>query len=685
MKKPVLVIMAAGMGSRYGGLKQIDPVDPEGHIIMDFSLYDAKKAGFEEVIFIIKKENEKDFKETIGNRISKIMKVSYVFQELTNLPEGYRVPEGRVKPWGTGHAVLSCLGTLDAPFAVINADDYYGSHAFQMIYDFLTTHEDDEKYHYLMVGYILENTLTENGHVARGVCETDADGYLMGIQERTHIEKRPDGTTAYTEDDGATWTVIPEGSTVSMNMWGFSASLLKELKERFPAFLDEAMKTNPLKGEYFLPSVVSELLAEDKADVKVLKSLDKWYGVTYKEDKPVVVNAICKLKAEGKYPEKLWEGDITRSGSVVVALPKEELLDVTGKFELGNHIEVVSVEPYGSGHINDTFRLEVKEDGKEKLYILQRMNKDIFKNQKELMDNILQVTSFLTEKIKEQGGDPNRETLQVIPTKEGKAYLTEENGDGWRVYPFITDSLSFDKADTPEAMKKSGYAFGNFQYLLSDFPAEKLHETIPDFHNTVDRYARFEQAVQKDVMGRVKEVEAEISFIKEREKDCHYFGDLLAAGEIPLRVTHNDTKLNNVLFDKASGNAICVIDLDTVMPGFAAHDFGDAIRFGASTAAEDEKDLNKVSCDMTLFEAYFNGFMEGCRGSLTDKEVEALPMGAKIMTFECGMRFLTDYLQGDTYFKIHYPEQNLDRTRTQLKLVKDMEEKWDIMARIVRN
>ena len=188
MKKPVLVIMAAGMGSRYGGLKQIDPVDPEGHIIMDFSLYDAKKAGFEEVIFIIKKENEKDFKETIGNRISKIMKVSYVFQELTNLPEGYRVPEGRVKPWGTGHAVLSCLGTLDAPFAVINADDYYGSHAFQMIYDFLTTHEDDEKYHYLMVGYILENTLTENGHVARGVCETDADGYLMGIQERTHIE-----------------------------------------------------------------------------------------------------------------------------------------------------------------------------------------------------------------------------------------------------------------------------------------------------------------------------------------------------------------------------------------------------------------------------------------------------------------------------------------------------------------
>ncbi len=305
MKKPVLVIMAAGMGSRYGGLKQIDPVDPQGHIIMDFSLYDAKKAGFEKVVFIIKKENEKDFRERIGDRISQIMEVSYVFQDLNNIPEGYQVPEGRVKPWGTGHAVLSCLGCVDAPFAVINADDYYGSHAFQVIYDFLTTHQDDEKYHYTMVGYILENTLTENGHVARGVCETDENGYLVDIHERTHIERRGD-VTAYTEDDGATWTEIPEGSTVSMNMWGFTESMLTELKNRFEPFLKDALKTNPLKGEYFLPFVVDELLKEGKADVKVLKSTDRWYGVTYKEDKPVVEAAIRRLKAEGLYPENLW-------------------------------------------------------------------------------------------------------------------------------------------------------------------------------------------------------------------------------------------------------------------------------------------------------------------------------------------------------------------------------------------
>ena len=306
MNKPVLVIMAAGMGSRYGGMKQIDPVDDQGHIIMDFSIYDAKEAGFEKVVFIIKEENLEDFKQVIGNRVAEKMEVAYVFQKLENLPEGFEIPEGRVKPWGTGHAILSCLGTVDAPFAVINADDYYGSHAFKMIYDYLTTHEDDDKYRYTMVGYVLENTLTENGHVARGVCVTDENGYLEKINERTRIEKR-EGGAAYTEDDGATWITIPEGSTVSMNMWGFTESILGELKDRFANFLNENLEKNPLKCEYFLPFVVDELLKEDKATVQVLTSLDKWYGVTYKEDKPVVVAAIQALKDQGLYPEKLWE------------------------------------------------------------------------------------------------------------------------------------------------------------------------------------------------------------------------------------------------------------------------------------------------------------------------------------------------------------------------------------------
>lgn len=307
MKKPVLVIMAAGMGSRYGGLKQIDPIDAEGHIIIDFSIYDAVKAGFEKIVFIIKKENEADFRAVIGDRMKDKVEIEYVYQELMNLPEGYAVPEGRVKPFGTGHAILSCIDVVDGPFAVINADDYYGRNAYKMIYDYLVNHQDDDKYRYAMVGYVLENTLTENGHVARGICVTDENHFLTDINERTRIEKRPDGTSAYTEDEGATWNTIPEGSTVSMNLWGFSASMLKELKERFPKFLEENLKTNPLKCEFFLPSVVNELLEEGKATVEVLKSEDRWYGVTYKEDKEFVMNAIKELKDSGMYPQHLWE------------------------------------------------------------------------------------------------------------------------------------------------------------------------------------------------------------------------------------------------------------------------------------------------------------------------------------------------------------------------------------------
>ena len=298
MEKPVLVIMAAGMGSRYGGLKQIDPVDDEGHIIMDFSMFDARKAGFEKVVFIIKKENEKDFRESVGDRISKYMEVSYVFQDVNDIPDGYAVPEGRTKPWGTGHAILSCRDVVDSSFAVINADDYYGAEAFKLIYDYLAAHGDDEKYRYTMVGYKLGNTVTDNGHVARGICDMNECGELVAIHERTRIEKR-NGGIAYTEDDGETWIPVSEDTIVSMNMWGFTNSILKELKDRFPSFLDRGLEENPVKCEYFLPAVVSGLLEEDKATVAVLASADKWYGMTYKEDKPVVAAAIQKMKGEG--------------------------------------------------------------------------------------------------------------------------------------------------------------------------------------------------------------------------------------------------------------------------------------------------------------------------------------------------------------------------------------------------
>lgn len=303
MKKPVLVIMAAGMGSRYGGLKQIDPVDPEGHIIMDFSIYDAQRAGFEEVVFVIRRENEQLFREAIGDRVSRKMKVKYAFQELSDLPEGFQVPEGRTKPWGTGHAVLSAAAVTDGPFAVINADDYYGKQAFRLIYDYLMNMQE-KNWHdrYVMVGYLLKNTLTENGSVSRGICTTSPDGYLETIVERTKIIRTPEGA-AFSEDEGASWTAVDPDSIVSMNVWGFPADFMNELKERFPGFLKENLEKNPLKCEIYLPFVVNDLMKEGKARVQVLTTPDLWHGITYHQDKADFEQAVQELKNKGVYPQ----------------------------------------------------------------------------------------------------------------------------------------------------------------------------------------------------------------------------------------------------------------------------------------------------------------------------------------------------------------------------------------------
>ena len=305
--KPVLVIMAAGMGSRYGGLKQLDPVGSHGQLIIDYSIYDAKRAGFETVVFVIKPEIEADFKEAIGDRVSKVMDVKYAYQLKEDLPEGYSVPAGRTKPWGTAHAALAARNIVDGPFAVINADDYYGPEAYQEIYNYLSTHQDGDMYEYVMVGYLLKNTVTENGTVARGVCEETADHFLTQVTERTKIEKGE--PPRYTEDDGATWTDLSADTIVSMNMWGFTRSFLDEAQARFPAFLDKALAEAPLKAEYFLPTVVDQLIREGRAEVRVLPSEDKWYGVTYREDKPSVTAAIAAMTQAGLYPEELWPED----------------------------------------------------------------------------------------------------------------------------------------------------------------------------------------------------------------------------------------------------------------------------------------------------------------------------------------------------------------------------------------
>ena len=302
MKEPTLVILAAGMGSRFGGLKQIMPVDPFGHSIIDFSLYDAHRAGFRKVAFIIKHEIEEDFKASIGRRMEKYFDVQYVYQQLDRLPEGYSVPEGRIKPWGTGHAVACCQGVVDGPFAVINSDDFYGRTAYSALYDFLSADRPENEH--AMVAYLVKNTVTESGSVARGVC-SEKDGYLTDVVERTRIEKRGDDA-AFTED-GETWVHLPGDTLVSMNCWAFGRSFLQELVNRFPAWLDANLPVNPLKCEYFIPLVVNDLLKEGKAAVRLLNCHETWFGMTYKEDMQTVKDAIAAMRADGTYPETLLD------------------------------------------------------------------------------------------------------------------------------------------------------------------------------------------------------------------------------------------------------------------------------------------------------------------------------------------------------------------------------------------
>ena len=339
---------------------------------------------------------------------------------------------------------------------------------------------------------------------------------------------------------------------------------------------------------------------------------------------------------------------------------------------------------YGSGHINDTFCLVCQpQEGKAIRFILQGLSVAAFPRQDELMENFIGVTSHLRRKIEAAGGDVMRETLNLVNTRDGKPYYTDSTGKCWRLMPYVEGTVCLQQA-TPELFEASARAFGRFQRLLADYPAETLHESIVNFHNTEDRFAKFLAALEADKLGRAKDVQAEIQFVMDRKADCSVALNALREGKLPLKVTHNDTKLNNVLIDENTREGICIIDLDTTMPGLSIYDFGDSIRFGANHSAEDEKDLTKVNFDIELYRIYTRGFLEGAEGGLTDAELEYLPWGAKLMTLECGIRFLTDYLDGDHYFHIRYPEQNLDRTRTQFKLVSDMEQQWDEMHQIVR-
>lgn len=359
---------------------------------------------------------------------------------------------------------------------------------------------------------------------------------------------------------------------------------------------------------------------------------------------------------------------------------QKEIFEILYNFSLAG--KFVSYAPIDDGHINDTFKVTYEVNGAVLHHLLQRVNTEVFKNPDLLMANVDYVTSFLRDKVIAAGGNPERETLYCKPCKNGKKYFTDKNGRVWRLYNFVEDSFSYNSIESPEVFFRAGQAFGDFQRKLSDFPIDSLAETIPDFHNTAKRYMNLRKSIERNASGRAIYATEEIEFARCRRNETYVLVGKAEIGDLPIRVTHNDTKLNNILFDKKTNNPICVVDLDTVMPGLSLYDFGDAIRFGANTGAEDEKDLSKVSLDLGLYEQYVRGFLSTAGESLTAEEIKMLPFSAKMMTFECGMRFLTDYIDGDVYFKTSYKEHNLVRCRSQFALVADIENKYEEMKKI---
>ena len=391
-----------------------------------------------------------------------------------------------------------------------------------------------------------------------------------------------------------------------------------------------------------------------------------------------VVKANCKIAEK----RKVEEGEVVFSTRRKIdGVTSRNLEDALYAFGFGPQCSYV--KPFGEGHINETYAVYMPTDkGEEFAYILQRVNNNVFKDPAGVMENIFGVTEYLRNVVREEGGNPDRETLSCIKTKNGCTYFEDSEGQPWRSYHYIQNSVCYQLVENPEQFYQSGASFGHFLKQLGNYPAASLKETIPNFHNTVNRFENFELALKRDIKNRSVTCKPEIQFVLDRKEDCKVLVEQQENGPLPIRVTHNDTKLNNILFDADTGKGLCIIDLDTIMPGLAANDFGDSIRFGAATAEEDEKDLSKMHFDISLYELYTKGYLEETRDVLTPEEAVSLAWGARLMTLECGMRFLTDYLQGDTYFKTAYPEHNLVRARTQFRLVDEMEQQFDKMIEI---
>ncbi len=665
---PTLLILAAGMGSRYGGLKQIDGVGPAGEALLEYSIFDALRAGFGNVICVIRREIESDIRHFLESRLPRSVRIDYAVQEFDDLPDGCVVPAGckrTRKPWGTGQAVLAARSLINKSFLMINADDFYGRAAFSLAYRFLTDPTSSQDY--AIIGYPLSSTLSDYGPVSRGICRIDKNNLLQKLIEQKNISRR--GGQVVSEIDGEPQEIPPD-TLVSMNMIALRPSIFNRLRRQFECFLQTS--ANDLRVEFQIPDAVNHLLNEERIRIKVLSCTATWFGMTYAEDRPVVESRLQRLVTLGDYPSPLWQTS---------QRAPDRLVTVFRQFDTSAGSDAALVfTAIPAGHIHDTYK--VQNGVGDETWILQRINHEVFPNVAQLMDNIEMVTNHLQDRTT---------TLGFTPAADGQLFHQDTDGNYWRL------------RCNPQLASEAGQACGEFLAVLHDLNPDSLSETIPEFHRLSWRLKQFDQVIagvqhdlprfskgsrgsslQKDLMNRAASAREEIELVNSLRDVMLELEALWTTGQLPQRITHNDTKLTNILFDKRY-KAVCVIDLDTVMPGLVHFDFGDALRTIANTAAEDAADVGDVSFDRDLAYAFTHGYLKACGGLLTKCELKTLWCGPGYMTFLMALRFLTDYLAGDRYYKIDYPVHNLLRTRAQFALLRDMNQETSFLQETIES
>ncbi len=628
MKEASLIILAAGLGSRYGGLKQADQFLPGQKTIMEYSIYDAFLSGFRHFIIVVKKENYELIKNKIDQAFDFPLDIDYVIQDQ---------PIDRKKPLGTAHALLCCKDKVKEAIGIINGDDFYGRESFYKLYEALNTKVDEQTS--VLISYLLENTLSKNGGVSRGICKCEGN-HLVEIHECTNI--------LYTDQLTCDQNIpLLLSQQVSMNMWGFSKAVFQPLEKLYQRFLNEILPNYFEKAEFYLPDLFDYLIQLGRK-IEVIPSLSRWYGVTYQEDKEEVYQGVLNQLPMYTFDLKIWDNE------------NEKIKTLLEQFQIeGNFLQF---KMNTQGNINSTYQIKTTS----KNYILQRINTAIFKDVKGLMNNIALVTNYLKQK--------GKMTLILIPSKDNQ-YTVELNGQHYRMYDYIENSFSYKTLDSASKFYETGLCFGMFFKDLNAFDTTQLTETIPDFHNTIKRYEQFEEALSKASLQRKQSASQEINYLQAHRSTTSLLENLYKEGKILKRVCHNDTKLSNILFDQTSKKPLCVIDFDTIQPGYIAHDYGDALRSGANTTYEDDSNLENVHFDLDYAKNFTQGFLKPLQEDLLESEKQSLWMGVEVIVFEQALRFLTDYLNGDTYYKIDYPTHNLVRAKNQIQLFKDIKEK----------